>query len=122
MTMSQQQRKYALGRVDAIVAVKTRELRDKHTTPGRTLGNAERLKLLKDGTVKVRAGLTGVEGYKHIDDVFDFSKWHYGAHLDVKPFESVMARFTARANTARDQIMLGDAEEALAILAELEAA
>jgi hypothetical protein len=120
--MNPQQRKYAMERIDRVAMVKISQAKKKYTTEAVTLKNEEKLKLIKDGAVKLK-NLDIIKG-QYCPDLypsFDFSKHESPEKLDSEKYDKVDKTITRLAVQAKDNIMLGDASEALKIIAEMEA-
>ncbi|MRN66388.1 hypothetical protein [Brucella sp. 10RB9213] len=116
--MNQQQTKYTLARVDTIERQKLEEARTKHRIPAKVITKKEAQRLIVKGEVKpikVRDG--EFSSYDDVMDFFDFSKFHHGQKL-ADAFTPDEAAIKAQANRIRDEIVLGDNAQALALLRE----
>lgn len=114
--MNQQKQKYALERVQGIYAQKVEEIENKYTTPDVTLTKEERCKLLKSGTIKVKKGITRIDTWSDVMDVFDFSKHESEGERDNKKIDTEVTKLRIEYNKVRDEIVLGDEEEALKLI------
>lgn len=111
--MNAAQRKYALERVTQIEGARVAALRDRMTTPAKSISKEERVRLVVSGKVKVRKDLT--QWPYHTDDAFDFSQYSWDKKVSPD-FDDEAAKIKERASSVRDMIMLGDAAEALRLL------
>ncbi|TIQ65472.1 MAG: hypothetical protein E5X41_15040 [Mesorhizobium sp.] len=114
--MNLAQRKYAIERVNQIEAKKLADLKVVHTREAQTISGEKQLELVVTRKVKLRAGLTEMPRYT--SDLFDFSKHMWYRALVTETYNPAAEKVSADAARVRDQIMLGDAEVALALLAE----
>ncbi len=57
-----------------------------------------------------------INGYTDVKDAFDFSKHEYAAVTNTEAYKEGAELVDAEASNVTDQIMLGDAEEALRLL------
>ncbi|MFG1395889.1 hypothetical protein [Roseixanthobacter pseudopolyaromaticivorans] len=119
--MNQQQRKYALERVDQITRKKIDDLRVKFRVEGRVITDERRAELVRTGKVKLRSEDTPISSYTRVMDAFDFSKYEWSAGPDPVRFNPAKAEVEASSQKVRDRIMLGDTEEALLLLEEFAA-
>lgn len=118
--MNKDQRKYALDRVTAITNAKLEKLKEVHKAERRVLTAKERAALVRSGKVKLKPECTEIGEYDRYWVYWDFSK--YEQREVVKPsYQPAADKVNAEAQTIRDKIMLGDAEEALALLSSFEA-
>lgn len=115
--MNTTQRKYALARIDALQREAEARVKDKYTVPGVTLTNPEKMALILGGKVKLRSD---VNQYTDLIYAFDFSKHEKPAKVDDKALAKARAKLFAEFNRARDELMLGDAEQALVAIRALE--
>lgn len=115
--MNQQQRKYAIERVDAILTHKIADLKTKHTVPGKSLPRTEKLEMLNSGKVKA----TFVEGFYsyNIDVKYDFGKYEKAETISAAGTKAIEA-IKKKAQETRDIIMLGEASAAAQAIAAFE--
>ena len=113
--MNQKEKQYALDRVTAIANSKISAIKAKHTTPGTLLNSEQRLAALKKGEFKLKPGLTQVRGYDEIRDVFTFPGDKAGSE-DTKRIEAETDKVQAEATRIKDQLMLGDSQQALDLI------
>lgn len=124
--MNHTQKKYAMARVDEIAHSKVRAIeKTMPTIPLKTLNYRKALKLIKDGKVKMVADANKViDTYADFTDVFDFSPYHSfsrrGDQYDTKAFGKKVEVVRTECVRIKDQIMLGDAEEALKMILAFE--
>ena len=120
--ISAQQIKYAVARIDQIA----QELSDKAGRGGpgsEKLTGKERCGALKSGQFRMKPGVTEVGPYSDIKDVIEFT----GEIENTKRLEAFnkirdakREKIWARANTLKDELMLGDAAHALSMLKQFE--
>lgn len=121
-TMNASQRKYAIERADAIASRKVREVTDKYTTPEKS--ESELLDAFRKGRVpicsapKVRRNSGWSTAYTYLSDVFDLSS--FSSKRDDKTIEKEVKKIEGAVSRIRDQIMLGDAVEALNLLRDFD--
>lgn len=116
--MNQQQRKYARERVGVICAKKERELRKKHTTESVRLSRHERFKAFKNGDYTIKKGVSQeITSYTDVMDIVDF-KGEKKEKVNETALQKDLASVREQANNIVDQIMLGDAEEAMKLIEE----
>jgi|WetSurSiteA1Bulk_404760.scaffolds.fasta_scaffold113748_2 hypothetical protein len=112
--MKQEQKKYAMGRIDQVINSKMNEARRKFSTPEIRLSNEDKLKLIKAGKVELKAGHYG-------EFTADFSKFERNEAFDHDKYKVIEKDLFALATTAKDKIMLGDdCESAMKVLETLE--
>lgn len=117
--MNQNQKKYALGRIAGLCCIKQRDLETKYKIERVHLEDKERLELIYKGKVsllpKDRINCYSTD----LVDAFDFSKFERAeSHKDG--YEEKLSQIKRMAQSAEDQIMLGDCEEALKLINKLE--
>lgn len=113
--MNTVQRKYALERVSAILSRKVREITDKYTTPAASA--TEVAAAFKKGKVALKQ-FDSIGRYRYLEDIFDLSA--FNAKINTEAVSKETMKVEAEADRIRDQIMLGDAEEALTLLQTFE--
>ena len=113
--MNQKEKQYALDRISQIANQKIAAIKLKHTKEGVSLTSAERLAALKNGDFKVRPGINGVPTYAEIKNVFIFTAEKAAQSDDVK-IEAEIAKVGREATRIKDQLMLGDSQEALQLI------
>lgn len=120
--MNTNQKKYALNRVEALRDIKLREAGDKYTTDAVTLSKEEKYKLIASGAVKIKPFNEINSNYSSPDlyPSFDFSKYEKPKKIDTVKYEAVSNKIIKLAQDTKDQIMLGDCQEALKLITTLE--
>ncbi len=127
--MNQPQKKYAIERVEYILKCKTATIKaamPRKPVP-RRVTYRQAVKLIKDGKVKLDKSIAVNEEmyhYKNIADMFDFSAYRTTAscseEYDVDAFNKKTIPFYKECQRIKDQIMLGDSEEALRLIEAFE--
>lgn len=112
--MNQKQREYAIERVRALRGKRILALKEKYITPAKRLSRQEKFELVRSGKVKVRNENEDFAPHYWVD-LFDFSKFEAEAKAHPK-FDEFVDAEKARAQKVIDEIMLGDAEEALNLI------
>lgn len=122
--MNQQQKIYAVERIKQVEKIKKSDAHRKFTTRAINLTSEEKYKLISSGKVKVlsysQCKSQYGRGFHELDSCFDFSKHEEKEKLDIEKYQPICQRIEALAEEARDQIMLGDSQEALKLIRELE--
>ena len=117
--MNQKQREYALQRVNDIENARLCALKTKLTTPGVTLTLEQRAELIDQGKVRLK-DKAREDKHTYWQNAFDFSQYEKEAVYDFEACKPLIAKIRAEAGRIKDQIMLGDAEEALSAIAAFE--
>ncbi len=121
--MNQQQREYLKGRIRTITSAKRDKLNNKHTKKSDIETDRDRWKLVLAGKVsplkQAKAHFTNNYrcSYK-LDELYDFSE--YEDKVDRKKLDPAIALLNAKSQEVQDKAMLGDCDEAVRLLAELE--
>jgi hypothetical protein len=128
--MNQTQKRYAIERVEAIENQKLRDLKESIPAPKpKKLTVKSACKLIKDGKVKMSgkaAPDTTIDG-EYISKCFDFSKYHdyrpgyRCSSYDTEKYAKLSQPIIKKAQDIKDQLMLGNADEALKMIQEFEA-
>jgi len=121
--MNQTQRTYIRKRVEGILLEKTAEARMKFTTQAKTITNHERVNLIRAGKVKLkpRTELAKLGAYNtNLSAVFDFSDYETNGHTDTAAVLKHTKKLRVKANEINDNVMLGDAVEALKMIKDFE--
>lgn len=118
--MNQQQRKYALARVSEIKEYKLLKLKEECTEKEARLNDKERLEAFKKGEFKIRKDVSKISTYTHIVNVVTFNAEKEKVFFD-KIFTAKSALIEKQASKVADEIMLGDALEAMKLLEKFEA-
>lgn len=120
--MNLQQKNYALNRATEIKNTKINELKNKCTTKAIQITKLEKLELIAQGKVKIKKGYKSIPEYQmdDIHKVFDFSSYEKPEKFDDKTYNEKSSVIIKKVTEIKDKIMLGDAEEALRLLSELE--
>jgi hypothetical protein len=121
--MNQTQKKYALERIDILKDQKIKKLRQKYTRKGKRLTDKERYLLIKDGKVQTRSEKEFDKftyQQDRVNNVFVFSKYEWDSSINHKEYDPLESKIIKEARRIKDQIMLGDAEEALKMIQGFE--
>lgn len=118
--MNQAQLKYARERASTIYKKRVSDLRTAHTVEAKTLTNDEKLKALKAGRFSVprKASSTHLSWW-HNDITFT-DEVKGGLNSDT--FDPAKAKIDTAYEKLIDELVLGDNEQALALLKAFEAA
>ena len=121
--MNQTQKRYAIDRVNQIVRDKEKSLREKFTTKKVELSRQEKVTKIRKGQVKIFSdkNITYNKCSFYLTDVFDFSPFEKQGGVDKKKYDDTMSPVRKKAQEVKDKIMLGDADEALKMIEQLEA-
>lgn len=123
--MNQQQKNYAMNRVDSILEKKTSKIsREKFKTKAKELNNLQMIELIRSGKVKLKSKdkiikmrSWDTDSIKH---VFDFSKYITKEIFDHEGYNKKINPYVKEAQKIKDQLMLGDAEEAIRLINKFE--
>lgn len=115
--MNQTQIKYASARAASILRARTEDLPRKFTTPGRKLSDPEIVAALKAGEFTVRDAKQESR-YTYIRQYLDFGETE--DVLDKEGLDAAKAALKASYDALMDKLMLGNAIEALALIAAFE--
>jgi hypothetical protein len=117
--MNQQQAKYSVERVNTLLSRKLEELRKEYTVQAQPLSDAEIVELIVTGKVGIKADFKRASSHYgfQVSDLFDLSKHTWSQHMRDGYVEAEAA-LKAQAAKVKDEIMLGDNAQALALLRE----
>lgn len=120
--MNQHQKNYALNRIEGLKQIKLNKAEEKFTKPEVKLSDLQKYELIKSGKVKILSfQLIDRKSYPYLYDSYDFSKFEFKSMLiNEFAFNVIKTNIMAISQKAKDQIMLGDCEEALKLINELE--
>lgn len=113
--MNQQQKKYAQSRVSAIYERRQHDLRKLHTTPAVRLTSTERATAIRAGKAKLLPEVKRISNYDDVIDVFVFDG-ERAEKIDNAKLEKALAELKTEFNNVMDELMLGDAEEAIKLI------
>jgi hypothetical protein len=127
-TMSQQQRKYAMERVAEICKQKISAIEAAMPRiPEKKLNIRDAYKLILEKKVKLHSDINVLNTVdsEYFNKVFDFTEYHQRRsydcpHYDEADFNKKCRPVLKKAQEIKDKLMLGDAQEALALLIEFE--
>lgn len=115
------EKKYAIERVTQICHQKTIVAKGKYVTPKKKLIAEEKYQLISKGKVKLfpetHSNMSRLE-YVDLVDAFDFSAYE-SDEIESDKYQPVVEKINALKQSACDQIMLGDSQEAMRIIQEL---
>lgn len=114
--MNALQVKYTRLRLDNIYQLKLKALEKKHKIPGKDLTNAQRLSLFKRGKVKLAKGLTEISYYDRVSSVFVLTEHEFPDRV-AKELKPAIAALDKAHTRVVDEVVLGDANEALILIA-----
>lgn len=118
--MNTHQKKYALERISNLSKEKINSANEKYKIKEVRLGDSRRVDLIYEKKVKLLPREKICDTYTDLADAYDFSK--YEVEGGYKPERDEIVKIILdKAQKAKDQIMLGDCEEALRLITELEA-
>ncbi len=121
--MNQQQREYLKERIRTITKAKRDKLIARYTKKSSVETDRDRWKLVLAGKVlplkQAKAHFTNNYrcSYK-LDELYDFSE--YEDKVNCKKLDPAITLLNAKSQEVRDKAMLGDCDEAVKLLAELE--
>lgn len=113
MSMTSQQRKYLVERINGITAAKEKAAREACTKPSKILSHAEIHALLLAGKVPMKPAEDKKRSSDWLSEFFDFSEFTWGSTVDTDKLDPMISEINRVATALKDDIMLGDAESAL---------
>ena len=120
--MKATEKNYAIARVSELCRDKIGAV----PNPVKSLSRTDKLELIASGRVKLKTkkeimGLTAHRyGTPDIDDVFNFSKFEVPCEKAKLEYDNKLAEIRRKAQSVKDEIMLGDEQRALKLLREFE--
>lgn len=118
-----QQKKYALERIEQLKNIKIQEATEKFKIEGKKLSTREKAILIYSNKVKLIPldEIEKISNINYIDliDSYDFSKYEKDSGYK-EGYEQITASIINKSQEAKDEIMLGDCERALALIHEIE--
>lgn len=118
--MNQAQKNYTTRRINEIENEKIRALEAACTIPAVRLNNQAKYELIKSGKVALFPSRKfDANNYGSVEQFFDFSKFVRDMDMS-KDFQERKEKIKAQAIKARDSVMLGDDQEALAAIQAFE--
>lgn len=121
--MNQHQKNYALNRIEGLRNIKLQQAENKFTIKEVKLLDREKYELIKNGKVKLFPfEIIHNNNYRNPDlyPSYDFSKLEKPSSLNDYEFNKISTKVNEISQKAKDQIMLGDCEESLKLINELE--
>lgn len=117
--MNQQQRKYALARVAEIKNYKIKKLQEDCETKAVYLSEKERFQAFQKGQFRIKKDISKISNYTDVVSVIAFDAEKERSFDDQK-FKRESIKIEKEANKVSDEIMLGDAQEAMRLLEKFE--
>jgi len=121
---TQGQRNYAVERIRGKVGEKLEAAKHEFHIEGKGLTNMQRLDLIRKGKVtllpKKELSLLRNWDRTNIKDVFDFSEYAWESGVDKKKYGKREKAILTESNRIIDEVMLGDAKEAMKLLKAFE--
>jgi hypothetical protein len=116
--MNQKQKEYAIERVTNIFSSKQQSIEAKYTVESKPISGNEMIDLVLKGKCPKRKNpdRPRYNNSVYLRDVFDFSKFEVVGGTDYKKAGKEIAPIRAEFQRIKDQIMLGDAEEAVKLI------
>lgn len=120
--MNQKQREYLSERIRGISQDKRAALKKKHVKESPIQNDTDRLKFIKAGKVKFNKTFqpylyNSRHSYK-LDSVYDFSA--YGDQVDKPKYNAALLKLETKIQQTKDLCMLGDCDQAVKLITELE--
>lgn len=113
--MNQQQRKHAVARVESIRRQKLADIEERDRIPAKGVTQAELVRLVKNGKLKPRCPDEEIGQYESVRAVFDYKP--FGSLETYKAgYKGARRKVKDRAARVADKVMLGDGEQALALI------
>jgi hypothetical protein len=105
--MNQQQRSYALNRINEIQKEKVAAIKARFTMPAKKLEGEEFVSLIRAGKVKLRAD---AQYYHDLNKAFDFSKYEHAERYDSTKGDPIIFKVEKEAGKAKDIVMFTNEE------------
>jgi hypothetical protein len=121
--MNQTQKVYIRKRIEGILQSKLAELRKKLTVQPKTLSPREKIDMIYTGKVKLKPRKDvplNVSSSLYVTHLYDFTKYETRGGIDQEKFSKIYKTLKKEADTIIDNVMLGDAEEALKLIQNFE--
>jgi hypothetical protein len=122
--MNQHQINYTMKRIDELRYSKIKQAELKFIVAAKILSNNEKYELIDSKKVKLKSKVDFGKQNKFTNDYlsyfYDFSKFENDQYLS-KDGETLIEQIKKLAQESKDQVMLGDCDEALKLIKELEA-
>lgn len=116
--MNEKQRQYALNRTAEIFKQKKQEIEDRFTQPEVKLDFRQKHELIRQGDVLLLPEVD-LNYYTKLHEAYDFTNHERKAAVDHTRSNAALASLTQEYHKVRDQIMLGDTQEAVKLLEQL---
>jgi hypothetical protein len=107
------QKRYALSRIAQEVERRTKALKLRCTTKPKGASAKQKLCAVRCGDVNLRYGISLETRLK---DAYDFRDLEASERFNQKMYDQEAAKIQSGADVVRDEIMLGDEKEALALI------
>lgn len=118
--MKWKQKEYALKRIAELQVSKVNEARTKYTVNRKQISDSEKYELIKKAKVFLFPKEKILDSFHNsIERWFDFSAYENDRYEKAE-FKLAEERIHKIARGAKDQIVLGDCEEAMKLIKELE--
>ena len=114
MAMTKAQQAYALSRLKEIFTRRCKEIKEEFTTPAKDITLREKLCLISKGEVSLLPS-DKLSTFTKLVDSFDFSEYTYPELTSPEGLKKLQ-QLKVSYEEVSDQIMLGDAGEALGLL------
>ena len=120
--MNKTQLEYAVRRLDSSAQEKASVIRDKYTKKSPTFDGDALVKAIKDGKLKLKEGRASkhIDHYDDLRDIFDLRQFIKEDVKDATAIAKACEPLFAEVTRIRDQLFLGDAKEALALIEAFE--
>lgn len=122
--MNQQQKKYAIKRVEIIQMKKADSLSSKFHNSRNSLDVDKRIELIRSGKVKLRSKvkIKNIVEYDRdkIHLIYDFDKFLLALKYEKRALDERRSEVYKYATLVKDEIMLGDSEKALNMIRKFE--
>jgi len=121
--MNQKTKQYCMDRVHAIAARKIAEIKEKYTYPGVSLSKHEKIDLIYSDNPppRVDIGYAKNEYRCGLTEAFEWGGYEKPETIDTKKVSEESKLVKDKATFLIDELMLGDAKEASAMIRKFEA-
>jgi len=113
--MNKQEKQYAVNRIDSMAAEKCAAIKAKNTVKGVCFSGAQRLKAFRDGKFKIKSDAKEIGRYTDLCNVVEFTEERED-EVNESKVKAESQKVMDEAQRIKDQMMLGDATEALKMI------
>lgn len=114
--MDQNQKRYAMQRIEQSMNSKVDAAKDKHSKKTKGVSDTDKVQAVRNGNVSLKYPSSRITLKTTVADAFDFSDLEPRDVLDVAAFKKEERAIRSAASKVKDEIMLGDGKKAIALI------